>query len=59
MPLTASRRVSSRFFTSNDRGSEPSSDGEPYGDSEPCGDGDNDDNLDRIKAILKNYNTKS
>jgi hypothetical protein len=53
MPLTASRRVSSRFFTSNDRGSEPSSDGEP------CGDGDDDDDLDRIEAILKNYNTKS
>jgi hypothetical protein len=59
MPLIASRRVSSRFFTSNDRGSEPSSDSEPCGDSKPCGDSDDDDDLDRIEAILKNYNTKS
>jgi hypothetical protein len=47
IPLTASRRVSLRFFISNDGG------------SEPCGDDDDDDDLDRIKAILKNYNTKS
>jgi hypothetical protein len=53
IPLTASRRVSSRFFTLNDGGSEPT------GDSEPCGDDDNNDDLDRIEVILKNYNTKS
>jgi hypothetical protein len=45
MPLTASRRVSSRFFILNDGGSEPNS------DSEPCGDNDDNDDLDRIKAI--------
>jgi hypothetical protein len=43
--LTASRRLSPRFLTSNDGGSEST--------------GDGDDDLDRIEAILKNYNTKN